>query len=184
MQISTGWNHSALITKDGTVYIWGKNSSGQLGNNNRSEIFRPTALIYNPVLSFSQVPSKSAGRNSIDNENGLIEKGTTSNYRVNGVEANCHNGDSDIDNKEVEKYDIDDDNDEGDVDNVVNNNDDNDDDSASDADDENRDSSNYHNDFNEKDIDDFENCINTNNSLMKAVEISCGNNYTAAVQQG
>ncbi|XP_043461144.1 uncharacterized protein LOC122497855 [Leptopilina heterotoma] len=183
IQVSTGWNHSALITKDGTVYIWGKNTSGQLGNNNHFDIFRPTPLIYNPVLSFSQVPSKSAGRMSNDEGDSLLKNGTTSNYRGNCLKENFDNDDKDIDNKRLERDEINGDNDEDYVNNVNNNDDDND--SASDNDDDEiRNSSNYHNDFNEKDVDDFENCINSNNSVMKAIEISCGNNYTAAVQQG
>lgn len=123
---------------------------------------------------------------SNDEGDSLVKNGTTSNYRGNCLKENFDNDDKDIDNKRLERDGINGDNDEDYVNNVNNNDDDDDDnDSASDNDDEEiRNSSNYHNDFNEKDVDDFENCINSNNSVMKAIEISCGNNYTAAVQQG
>lgn len=31
VQISAGYNHSCSITVDGELYMWGKNTSGQLG---------------------------------------------------------------------------------------------------------------------------------------------------------
>ncbi|XP_033222191.1 uncharacterized protein LOC117176193 isoform X2 [Belonocnema kinseyi] len=176
-QLSTGWNHSALLTKDGTVYIWGRNSCGQLGNNDRGEIVRPTPLIYNPVLSLSHLPSKNVRSRSFEKENGLNMNSKTRNYRLNNVEERDKIDDCDNDNKGVESGENEDDDD--------NNNNDEDDDSVTDADDEeSNDNYNYDNDLNEKDIDDFENCVNSNNLEMKAIQVSCGSNYTVAVQPG
>ncbi|KAL6521486.1 hypothetical protein OROGR_018055 [Orobanche gracilis] len=31
VKISAGYHHSAAITEDGELYIWGKNANGQLG---------------------------------------------------------------------------------------------------------------------------------------------------------
>ncbi|XP_068482265.1 ultraviolet-B receptor UVR8 isoform X2 [Phaseolus vulgaris] len=36
MQISAGYNHSCAITVDGELYMWGKNTSGQLGFGKRA----------------------------------------------------------------------------------------------------------------------------------------------------
>lgn len=165
------------MTKDGTVYIWGRNSCGQLGNNDRGEIVRPTPLIYNPVLSLSHVPPKNVRSKSVKKENGLNMNNKTRNYRLNNVEERDNTDDCDNDNKGVENCENEDDDD--------NNNNDEDDDSVTDADDEeSNDNYNYDNDLNEKDIDDFENCVNSNNSEMKAIQVSCGSNYTVAIQQG
>ena len=179
LQLSTGWNHSALLTKDGTVYIWGKNSRGQLGNNDRGEIVRPTPLIYNPVLSFSHVPPKKVRSKSVEKENGLNINNKTRNYRLNNDEERDNDDDCDNDNKGMENGENEDDDDNN------NNNDDEDDDCVIDAvDEESNDNFNYDNDLNEKDINDFENCVNSNSLEMKAIEVSCGSNYTVAVQQG
>ena len=35
--VSLGWEHSAAITEDGRVYMWGKNNYGQVGNGKSGE---------------------------------------------------------------------------------------------------------------------------------------------------
>ncbi|XP_034951162.1 uncharacterized protein ca [Chelonus insularis] len=59
VQISTGCHHSALLTKDGTVYCWGRNVDGQIGNGSRKDITIPTPLTYNPVSLLAQIPPRS-----------------------------------------------------------------------------------------------------------------------------
>ena len=45
--ISSGWDHSMAILDDGTVWTWGRNSNGQLGNGGRS---------WYPVKSIIKLP--------------------------------------------------------------------------------------------------------------------------------
>ncbi|KAJ8687906.1 hypothetical protein QAD02_023701, partial [Eretmocerus hayati] len=48
VQISTGFQHSALLTKDGTVYMWGRNLDGQLGAGFSRDVPQPTPLSLHP----------------------------------------------------------------------------------------------------------------------------------------
>ncbi|EZA47730.1 X-linked retinitis pigmentosa GTPase regulator-like protein [Ooceraea biroi] len=57
-QISAGCHHNALITKDGSLYTWGRNLDGQIGNGTRREVPIPTPLYYNPACIFSQIPPR------------------------------------------------------------------------------------------------------------------------------
>ncbi|XP_071444865.1 uncharacterized protein ca [Hetaerina americana] len=43
-QVSCGCHHSALLTKDGTVYTWGRSLDGQVGNGTRREAPIPAPL--------------------------------------------------------------------------------------------------------------------------------------------
>ena len=54
--VSLGSNHSAAITTDGSLYIWGVNSSGQLGNGT-------TEVSYVPIKIMDDVASVSLGEN-------------------------------------------------------------------------------------------------------------------------
>lgn len=47
-QISCGCHHSALLTKDGTVYTWGRSLDGQVGNGTRREAPIPAPLTSPP----------------------------------------------------------------------------------------------------------------------------------------
>ncbi|KAF2882393.1 hypothetical protein ILUMI_23763 [Ignelater luminosus] len=42
-QVHAGWTHSAALTKNGEIYIWGRNSYGQLGSQ-RSDTYKPEKL--------------------------------------------------------------------------------------------------------------------------------------------
>ncbi|KAK0092550.1 hypothetical protein PV326_001178 [Microctonus aethiopoides] len=64
VQISTGCHHSALLTKDGTVYCWGRNLDGQIGNGTRRDVKIPTPLIYNPISTSVKIPSRSNNHSS------------------------------------------------------------------------------------------------------------------------
>ncbi|XP_076673695.1 RCC1 and BTB domain containing protein claret [Andrena cerasifolii] len=58
IQVSTGCHHNALITRDGSLYTWGRNLDGQLGNGDKREVQSPTPLCYNPASIFAQVPPR------------------------------------------------------------------------------------------------------------------------------
>lgn len=57
-QISAGCHHNALITKDGSLYTWGRNLDGQIGNGTRREVPIPTPLYYNSACIFAQIPPR------------------------------------------------------------------------------------------------------------------------------
>ncbi len=44
VQISAGYVHSMALKKDGTVWTWGRNDGGQLGNNNTSNKSLPVQV--------------------------------------------------------------------------------------------------------------------------------------------
>ena len=39
-QVVCGSNHSCILTKNGEVYTWGRNTDGQLGNGSRTDHVR------------------------------------------------------------------------------------------------------------------------------------------------
>lgn len=45
--VSLGYKHSAALTENGTVYTWGDNDMGDLGNGTRGECFTPTIVMEN-----------------------------------------------------------------------------------------------------------------------------------------
>lgn len=55
-QISTGKDHSLALKKNGTIWAWGKNNYGQLGQGNQGELWYPTK-----VESLSGMAAISAG---------------------------------------------------------------------------------------------------------------------------
>ncbi|XP_011864617.1 PREDICTED: uncharacterized protein LOC105560272 isoform X2 [Vollenhovia emeryi] len=57
-QISAGCHHNALITKDGSLYTWGRNLDGQIGNGTRREVPIPTPLYYNSSCILAQIPPR------------------------------------------------------------------------------------------------------------------------------
>lgn len=69
VQISTGCHHSSLLTKDGSVYTWGRNLDGQIGNGSRREVTIPTPLSYNPASSLVKVPPRNNGYRASEKKN-------------------------------------------------------------------------------------------------------------------
>ncbi|XP_046477721.1 uncharacterized protein ca [Neodiprion pinetum] len=95
VQISTGCHHSCLLTKDGSVYVWGRNLDGQIGNGSRREVTIPMPLSYNPISSTPKVPPRHNGykanekRQSPDTDNGNANGGGNHNDgRSNYVPTN------------------------------------------------------------------------------------------------
>ncbi|XP_066992544.2 uncharacterized protein ca [Anabrus simplex] len=56
-QISCGCHHSALLTKEGELYIWGRNLDGQVGNGSRKEVPIPTPMSSTPSVSMKSPTS-------------------------------------------------------------------------------------------------------------------------------
>ncbi|KYN28946.1 X-linked retinitis pigmentosa GTPase regulator like protein [Trachymyrmex cornetzi] len=67
-QISVGCHHNALITKDGSLYTWGRNLDGQIGNGTRREVLIPTPLYYNSACIFAQIPPRHNDFKRIQNQ--------------------------------------------------------------------------------------------------------------------
>lgn len=47
--IDMGWQHSAVITEDGSLWMWGRNNRGQLGNNSTQDQLKPARIMKNVV---------------------------------------------------------------------------------------------------------------------------------------
>ncbi len=45
-KVTCGWGHTAVITEDGQVYIWGRNNSAQLGLGHSEHKY---AKLYNAI---------------------------------------------------------------------------------------------------------------------------------------
>ena len=45
--IAAGSNHSAAVTKDGDLYMWGSNGGGRLGNGSRTNSYTPVKIMKN-----------------------------------------------------------------------------------------------------------------------------------------
>ncbi|XP_024872319.1 uncharacterized protein LOC112454915 [Temnothorax curvispinosus] len=108
-QISAGCHHNALITKDGSLYTWGRNLDGQIGNGTRREVSRPTPLYYNSACIFAQIPPRHNDFKRMQNQwdldtgakstNSLINNGTASENNGNISDSTVRTGNADL-NKE------------------------------------------------------------------------------------
>ena len=83
--IALGYYHSVAITKDGSLYMWGYNRSGQLGDGTTTDRYTPIKIMDN-VASVSLGGSHSAAVTKDgslymwgDNGNGRLGDGTTTN---------------------------------------------------------------------------------------------------------
>ena len=81
--IALGYYHSAAITKDGSLYMWGRNNYGQLGDGTTTDRYTPVKIMDN-VASVSLGGSHSAAVTKDgslymwgDNGNGRLGDGTT-----------------------------------------------------------------------------------------------------------
>ncbi|XP_011633715.1 uncharacterized protein LOC105424907 [Pogonomyrmex barbatus] len=109
-QISAGCHHNALITKDGSLYTWGRNLDGQIGNGTRREVPIPTPLYYNSACIYAQIPprhndiKRMQNRDfldiSIKSDNLLTNNGNVSeNENISDSSKSIHTGDAYV-NKE------------------------------------------------------------------------------------
>ncbi len=93
--ISAGAAHSIALASDGTVYTWGNNFYGQLGNGNWTDSYTPTAVATSGVLSGKIITAISVGgSHSI----ALASDGTVYSwgYNASGQLGNGSNIDSNI----------------------------------------------------------------------------------------
>lgn len=61
--ISAGDSHSVALSTDGSVYTWGSNTNGELGDNSTSDRFTPVEVATSGVLSGKSVIAIAAGNN-------------------------------------------------------------------------------------------------------------------------
>ncbi|HTL35966.1 MAG TPA: hypothetical protein VL326_22705, partial [Kofleriaceae bacterium] len=59
--VATGLNHSCAVKTDGTVWCWGKNDSGQLGNNSQTNSNVPVQVQGLPALTTATATDVAAG---------------------------------------------------------------------------------------------------------------------------
>ena len=59
--ISAGGSYSVALASDGTVYTWGSNANGQLGNGNWTNSYAPVAVSTSGVLSGKTITAIAAG---------------------------------------------------------------------------------------------------------------------------
>ncbi|XP_077282523.1 RCC1 and BTB domain containing protein claret isoform X3 [Temnothorax americanus] len=91
-QISAGCHHNALITKDGSLYTWGRNLDGQIGNGTRREVSRPTPLYYTSACVFAQIPPRHNDFKRMQNQWDLDTGAKSIDSLVNNGNASENNG--------------------------------------------------------------------------------------------
>lgn len=67
VKIAAGQGHSLALADDGTVYTWGRNDTGQLGNNTTTDAMLPVAVTVNgtPMSNKTIVEIASGARHSL-----------------------------------------------------------------------------------------------------------------------
>ena len=80
-QIAAGSNHTAALASDGTVYTWGLNNYGQLGNNTTANSLVPAAVTTTGALAGKTVTQIAAGSNFTA---ALASDGTVYTWGYNG----------------------------------------------------------------------------------------------------
>ena len=96
IQIHAGYEHSLALASDGTVYVWGRNNSGQLGKNDATDAHIPAAVQTLGTPMAGKVIVQLAAGNSQSmalasdgtvytwgwNQYGQLGNGTTTNSRI------------------------------------------------------------------------------------------------------
>ena len=93
VQITAGYYHSLALASDGTVYAWGYNNAGQLGNNSTTNASSPVYTYMSGVLAGKIITQLTAGSSHSlalasdgtvyawgNNASGQIGNGSTVNY--------------------------------------------------------------------------------------------------------
>ncbi|MFZ2322492.1 MAG: T9SS type A sorting domain-containing protein [Ignavibacteriaceae bacterium] len=93
-QVAAGAIHSIALASDGTVYTWGNNGLGELGNGTTTSSNVPVAVITSGVLSGKTITQVAAGNSSI----ALASDGTVYTWGWNslGQLGNGTNTDSNV----------------------------------------------------------------------------------------
>ncbi len=79
--IATGGSHTLALASDGTVYAWGWNGDGQLGNNSTTDSSIPVAVNTSGVLAGKTITKIAAGSNhsiAIDSDGAVYTWGSNS----------------------------------------------------------------------------------------------------------
>jgi len=94
LQVSAGTNHTASITTNNAIYVWGRNNSGQLGDG--SVVSKSSPVQVGALTNWSQVSAGANHTASIktdgtlwtwgQNGNGELGNGTTA-YRSSPVQV-------------------------------------------------------------------------------------------------
>ncbi|KAG7209510.1 hypothetical protein KM043_015595 [Ampulex compressa] len=58
IRVSTGCHHSALVTRDGSLYTWGRNVDGQLGHSSKEKFIKPTLVYCDPNSILTEIPPR------------------------------------------------------------------------------------------------------------------------------
>ena len=95
VKISTGFNHTLAITRDGYVYAWGLNGNGQLGNNSTAnQPYAVKVLAEDGKSYLRDIIDVSAGKafsTFLDKNGNVYTVGNGKNYRLgNSSEADIY----------------------------------------------------------------------------------------------
>ena len=96
--ISAGNDHSAMLKSDGTVWCWGGNFSGQLGNGEFGDIFKPEL---EPIQSLDLTDVKDVFAGSLCTF-ALKNDGTLFSWGFNGLHGQLGNGSTENVNRPVQ----------------------------------------------------------------------------------
>lgn len=81
-----------MITKDGSLYTWGRNLDGQLGNGTRKEVPIPTPLSYNPACILAQIPPRHTDFKKTQNQRDSDNGAKSNDLSTNNKNAHENNG--------------------------------------------------------------------------------------------
>lgn len=82
IQIAAGANHSVALASDGTVYAWGNNTNGQLGNGTNNSSNVPVAVFTSGELNGKLIIKIAAG---VNHTVALASDGTVYTWGLNGA---------------------------------------------------------------------------------------------------
>eukprot|EP00522_Entomoneis_paludosa_P013206 CAMPEP_0172454542 /NCGR_PEP_ID=MMETSP1065-20121228/11495_1 /TAXON_ID=265537 /ORGANISM="Amphiprora paludosa, Strain CCMP125" /LENGTH=618 /DNA_ID=CAMNT_0013206885 /DNA_START=42 /DNA_END=1898 /DNA_ORIENTATION=+ len=83
-QVACGGFHTAVVSKDGKLYAWGKNDDGQLGNGTDEENWRPTLVQGLDGMSVEKIILGEAHSVAITDTGGVYTWGSSSLGNVHG----------------------------------------------------------------------------------------------------
>jgi len=67
-QVTSGWWHSLAIAEDGTLWAWGDNSSGQLGDGTVVDHATPARVVTDPALRFTAITSSTTNSGALSTD--------------------------------------------------------------------------------------------------------------------
>ena len=85
LSVKAGMSHVIALASDNTLYVWGSNTNGQLGTNNRNTLYQPTQIT--PTVSYINITAGANHAGAID---------TTQNLYLWGLNAGGQLGQSNV----------------------------------------------------------------------------------------